>query len=223
MYRTIVLLALAVGLVFGSAFAHDVDVGAENAEVRQAITVDIPERYALHLTRDAWELDLDALAEDIACYLVPKDVDFKWATFKAYQKAWYEGVLELEPTTLYPAMILDDDGNIAVGEDGEYKKGTLICFFEKLLQKFTNVPDWQLEVVFDSNLAGFGNFLLFDYLEDDIILNVGTNQINAFAFTDVLGTTGGWLDDILVEGFWFDGTEVANEYAITLSFTLTSQ
>jgi hypothetical protein len=59
MPRLLVLLALAVGLVFGSAFAQDVDVGVESAEVRQAITVEIPERYALHLTRDAWVLDLN--------------------------------------------------------------------------------------------------------------------------------------------------------------------
>jgi hypothetical protein len=223
MPRILVLLALAVGLVFGSAFAQAVDVGVESAEVRQAITVEIPERYALHLTRDAWELDLNTLAEDIACYLVPKDVEFSFGTFKGYQKAWYEGVLELEPTALYPAMILDDDGNIAVGEDGKYKKGTLICFYQKLLQKFTNVPDWQLEVEFTANLPGFGNFQLMDYLADKMILNVWTNQISAGTSTDVDGTTGGWLDDILVEGFWFDGTEVANEYAITLAFTLTSQ
>ena len=223
MPRIVLLIAMVAGLVLGLAFAQDVDVDGESAEVRQAITLEIPERYALHLTRDAWTLDLDDLDEDIACYLVPKDVEFSFGQFKRYQKAWYEEELELEPTTVYPGMILDDDGNIAVGEDGEYKKGTLICFYKKLLQKFTNVPNWQLEVEFVSNLPGFGNFQLMDYLADTMILNVWTNQVAVGTSTDVAGTTGGWLDDILVEGFWFDGTEVAGEYAITLEFTLTSQ
>jgi hypothetical protein len=222
MQRILMLFALVAGLAFGSAVAQDVTIDGESAEIRQAITVDIPERYALHLSNDAWLLDLDNLDDDVACYLVPKDVEFDFLQFKRYQAAWYRGELALEPTSHYPAVILDEYGNVAIGDDGEYQKGTLVCFFQKVLQKFTNVPDWQLHVLFTADRAGFGNFQLIDYLDDLILLGVATDQASAFAFADRPGTTGGWLDDLLVEGFWFDGSEVANDYRIEVTFTLSA-
>lgn len=214
------------GLVFGlavAAGAPDFVVGkdGEAAEIEQAINVAIPPRYALHLTATEWVLDLGNLTLDDACYLVPKRVTFGWRAFKDYVKAWHAGRLGLTRTTHYPAVILDNAGNIAVVGD-EYQKGTLICFFEKVLQKFTNVPDWQLEVLFDADYTGYGRFHFVDFLANRPIIPFGTSgDSELFFWHDERGTTGGWLNNTLVEAFWFDGSEVAGNYRIDLTFTLT--
>jgi len=215
----IILLSLVAGLAFGLAVAagepirEDVVFGVDEAEVKQDITVEIPPRYALHLTATEWVLDLADL-EGQACFLVPKNVGFKKGIFKDFQMEWLLGDLDLLPTENYPAFIQKEPG-------GEVRKGSLICLFRKVLQKFTNVPDWQLEVEFAADKAGFGYFLLSDFIDEWRFFTLGTRGTSADTSRDVRGTTGGWLDNTLVEGFWFDGTEVAGDYEITITFTLT--
>lgn len=228
MFRIILWLTLAAGLALASSPVtsddiDDIDVEVDKAEVKQTITVEIPPRYALHLVTTDWVLDLGALTEDDECYLVPKGVRFGPTLFKAYQRAWFLGTLTLSPAAHYPAVILDESGNVAVDAQGRYRKGSLICFFSKVLQKFTNVPNWQLEVNFTTTRVGFGNFLLSSFLDGSRILTMWGSGTYFGGSTDRYGTTGGWLDSTLVEGFWFDGTEAAGDYDITVTFTLTEQ
>ena len=113
----------------------------------------------------------------------------------------------------------DGDGKL---EDDE--KGTLICVNHKTLQKFSNDPEgWQLSVsVTGTPASGFGYFGLADFISMMPMGGFVTNSLpsgpHVVASGD--GPTGGWLDDLIVEGFWFDGSELDGTYTIDVTFTL---
>lgn len=119
----------------GNGSGDEYDVGEDEAQVTERISLTIPQRVALHLTEDEWILDLTNPPLGVSgegCFLVPKG---------------YEGTLEdaiedalsgeLEPMDAYPAA-KDLDGNGSL-EDSE--KGTLLCINQKVLQKFCNNGD----------------------------------------------------------------------------------
>lgn len=230
------VILLAVFALIGSALASEPKSwvissdDSSSVALSETIKVTIPTRYALHLTDTLWELDLsdptagndytfnsdEWAAPDDGCYLVPKFIT-SGDDLKAYLVKG--GVLKGMDT--YPAIKdFNTDGKI---EDTE--KGTLICVHHKILQKFSNDPDgWKLLIsVTGSPDSGFGYFGMADH-----ILPAGDW---GYFYTDTLpvteqqvasgeGTTGGWLDDDIVEAFWFDGTEAAGNYELTVTFTL---
>jgi len=240
--KKVVLLVLFV--LVGAALASEPTsearswvIGGDDSEsvsLSETITVNIPTRYALHLTDTLWELDLNAppagpdytfnpsewAAPEDGCYLVPKTVT-NGDELRAYLS---EGGV-LKGMDNYPAIKDFNDDNVI--EDTE--KGTLICVHHKTLQKFSNDPDgWKLQItVTGTPTSGFGYFGMADH-----VLPAGswgyfyTNDLEAYPVTDVVvasaedATTGGWLDDDIVEAFWFDGTEAAGTYELTVTFTL---
>lgn len=202
--------------------------GDDSVAVNETITVKIPVRYALHLNESVWELDLaspDPAADDYVfdpedpaipgegCYLVPKGV-----TSIDELRDYAAGGGVFKPIDTYPAIKdYNDDGEITRDE-----KGTIICVNHKVLQKFSNDPDgWELLVSVTGD-EGFGYFGMADilpfgpggYFYTDT-LPVSDQQVAAGS-----GPTGGWLDDTIVEGFWFDGSEEAGTHTLTVTFTL---
>lgn len=200
------------------------------ASVKEKVRVIIPPRYALHLTEDEWNLNLNnptaapgnyvfnpqnpqPPAE--GCYLVPKTVKTLQGLI---QYALGGGVFR--PIGAYPAA-KDYDGDGKLSDD---EKGTLICINHKVLQKFSNDPDgWQLTVnVAGSPASGFGYFGLADFINQVPLGGFATNSLpyGPVPVAQGAGPTGGWLDDLIVEGFWFDGTELDGTYTLTVTFTL---
>ena len=126
----------------------------------------------------------------------------------------------LRPINTYPAAKdYDGDGKL---EDNE--KGTLLCVNHKVLQKFSNDPDgWKLSVsVTGQPTSGFGYFAITDVVGNQIGQPYFANSLpfGPVVLAQSSGTTGGWLDDLIVEGFWFDGTELDGTYTLTVTFTL---
>lgn len=213
----------------GQAWAIN-DSGSDTVSLSETIKVIIPTRYALHLTEDSWTIDLNNVPAanqdwslnsgydlpEEACYLVPKNVK----TVDDLRAYILDGGV-LRPAYNYPAIYdYNDNGKI---DDTE--KGTLICLNQKILQKFSNDPDgWELSVQVTSNSdSGFGVFGLGDRIMPEGPQDGFTTTTLPYG-PDVVasgqGTTGGWLDDLILEGFWFDGTEAAGNYEITVTFSL---
>jgi hypothetical protein len=203
------------------------DAGDGSAAVRERVRVVIPPRYALHLTEDEWDLNLNTPPEapgdwsyspanpvpPEGCYLVPKRV-------KTMQelRAFIEDGGVLRPIGTYPAARdYNNDGRLSNDE-----KGTLLCVNHKILQKFSNNPDgWRLSVSVTGNPAsGFGWFALAD--QHNLMSYFATNNLPSgpHVVAQGNGPTGGWLDDLIVEAFWFDGSERHGNYTIDVTFTL---
>ncbi len=205
------------------------------ASVSEEINVVIPERYALHLTEASWVVDLgaqefpsapnsytynanDPALPDEGCYLVPKGV----LTPQDLQD-FLAGGGELRPAMNYPAIYdYNEDGAISNDE-----KGTVLCLNTKILQKFSNNPDgWQLSVEVTSPATeGFGIFGLGDFIMPNGPADgfmTATLPYGPDVVAQGSGTTGGWLDDLILEGFWFNGTEASGTYDITVNFVLSS-
>jgi hypothetical protein len=207
------------------------DENHDQAAVKEKVRVIIPPRYALHLAEDEWNLNLNNPPEapgpytldpdnpappGEGCYLVPKAV--KTLT-DLLNYAIAGGVFR--PIGTYPAA-KDYNGNGKLEDD---EKGTLICVNTKILQKFSNDPDgWQLSVsVTGTPGSGFGYFGLADFLSG---MPMGIFATNSLPFGPVAvasgsGPTRGWLDETVVEAFWFDGSELDGTYTINVTFTLS--
>ncbi|GAA6758110.1 hypothetical protein [Thermus oshimai] len=240
-----ILWLLALALATGVAMAQvgfpsegDLDGNVEElyddnhdqAAVKEKVRVIIPPRYALHLTEDEWNLDLNTPPEAPSdyvfdpsdprppaegCYLVPKAVR---TPADLIDYALDGGVFR--PIGSYPAAKdYDGDGKL---EDDE--KGTLICVNQKVLQKFSNDPEgWQLSVqVTGTPSSGFGYFGLADLIDHVPMGGFATNSLpyGPVVVASGTGPTGGWLDDLIVEAFWFDGSELDGSYTIDVTFTL---
>ncbi|GAA6736631.1 hypothetical protein [Thermus oshimai] len=206
------------------------DDNHDQAAVKEKVRVIIPPRYALHLTEDEWNLDLNSPPEapepytydpdnpqppKEGCYLVPKAVK-TLSDLVAYLLSG--GVLR--SIGAYPAAKdYNGDGRL---EDDE--KGTLICVNTKVLQKFSNDPDgWQLSVqVTGTPSSGFGYFGLADFIDMVPMGGFVTDTLPSgpHVVASGSGPTGGWLDDTIVEGFWFDGSELDGTYTLDVTFTL---
>lgn len=235
------LLALALAVGYAQVnFPSEGDVDGnidqlyddnhDQAAVKEKVRVIIPPRYALHLTEDEWNLDLNNPPEAPGpyqytpnnpqppaegCYLVPKSV-------KNIQdlRTYFLSSGVFRPIGAYPAAKdYDNDGKLSDDE-----KGTLICVNHKVLQKFSNDPDgWQLSVsVTGSPQSGFGYFGLADFVNMVPMGGLVTNTLpyGPQVVASGQGTTNGWLDDLIVEAFWFDGTELDGTYTLDVTFTL---
>lgn len=206
------------------------DENHDQAAVKEKVRVIIPLRYALHLTEDEWNLDLnspspapgdyvynpaDPKIPGEGCYLVPKFV----RNLNDLNDYLSNGE-PLRPVDTYSAVKdLDGDGQLS-----DKEKGTLLCVNTKILQKFSNDPEgWQPSVqVTGSPNSGFGYFFLSDFLDGDLTGALVTDSLpyGPQVVASGTGPTGGWLDDLIVEGFWFDGSELDGTYTLDVTFTL---
>ena len=229
----VVLALVGMAMATGPVQSEDGqawDTGKCQAQLAETITIEIPQRFALHLTETSWDLNLaepPAAKEGYSyndeyptppgegCYLVPKAVKSIEDLQKYAEKGgWFE------PIGTYPAIKDYKDPKGYISDD---EKGTIICVNHKKLQKFSNHEGWQLLVDVTGPIEKIGYFAMAD------VLPFGSHS---FFYTDhsVTGmqmaagesTTGGWLDDEIYEAFWFDGSEVAGNYSVTVQFTLTS-
>ena len=204
------------------------DENGVQAAVKEKVRVIIPPRYALHLTEDEWNLNLNNPplgnpATGEGCFLVPKG-------FQGTPQDALDAALSgtLRPIAAYPAA-QDFNGNGKL-EDGE--KGTLICLNQKVLQKFCNNREGcELDLKVTRTLGGptYGKLGVREEAPDinhtrivEIIPGVNDDG-DPLELLKVLGERlPGWLDDIIIEAFWFDGTEVAGTYEFNFLFQLAA-
>lgn len=223
------LLAMTLAMGTGNG-GENWNVGDQQATVTERAHLTIPQRVALHLTEDEWIVDLNnpALGADgEGCYLVPKGYP---GTLEDAINDALEGNFESADT--YPA-IKDRNGN---GKIDEGEKGTLICLNQKVLQKFCNNPDGcelDLKVTRispkDEEGGSYGQGGVMDRAVD-----INHVKLVQFRFGHQDDATPlellrvryhrlpGWLDDIIIEAFWFDGSEVAGTYQFNFLFLLAA-
>lgn len=212
---------LALALANGG---EEWNVGSQQATVTERINLTIPQRVALHLTEDEWIVDLNNPVPGYngeGCYLVPKG---------------YQGTLEdaiaaalagqFTPIDTYPAIKdLNGNGKIDAGE-----KGTLICLNQKVLQKFCNNGDGcelDLKVTRTQGGPTYGQGGVVEKAPDlghtKFVQFNGVDDGTPLELLKVLGgRLPGWLDDLIIEAFWFDGSEVAGTYEFNFLFQLAA-
>lgn len=263
--KKIVGIFAALMLVLGVVFAQDLstssvvasapnyDLGGPNdpASVDQSITVEIPERVALHVDATEWNLDLDDLGDE-ACFAVSKEAaamgtaeEFfsNFAGLAAMNQgdttSWQDAKPDLISTvnahgaamglyraTSYPAVNIASPENSTI--DGDHDKGYVVCFFGKVVQKFANT-EWTFNASLNAkntfSIRGFGHFGMADIRGGSV---KGSFVVDEAPFPSVsheldagTSSTGGWLDDYILEGFYFDGSEEAGTYDLTVTYTLT--
>ncbi|GLV46969.1 hypothetical protein TJA_01450 [Thermus sp. LT1-2-5] len=222
-------LALIVGVQEGcnTALAGEaVNAGDQQATVTERINLTIPQRVALHLTEDEWVVDLNNPIpgqNGEGCYLVPKG--YQGSLEQAIQDA-LDG--DFTPIDTYPAIKdLNGNGQIDPGE-----KGTLICLNQKVLQKFCNNGDGcELDLKVTRTLGGptYGQLGVVDQAQDIghssfVQIQPGsTDDGDPLELLKVLNARlPGWLDDRIIEAFWFDGTEQAGTYEFNFLFQLAA-
>ena len=253
--RIIISLLTLIALVSTALAQGDYEEGGgENSDptTNQTITVTIPERLALHLTETTYELDLSDPGngnfveyagdwpsqywpDGEGCYMLPKHVTLNPAleTMIALTSAVYHNGT---PVASYPAVILDGEG-VAQDGAGNWQKGSLVCFNQKVIQKFANVP-WTFSA--DVNIDGaIGTFGIVDVIIDRYYAPVTytngydgrnegdlrhmlTQSESGLVLATGNGATNGWLDDQITEIFWFDGTETPGTHTVTVTYTLAS-
>jgi hypothetical protein len=223
------LILSALLALLGLALADEAyDVGEDQATVTERINLTIPQRVALHLTEDEWILDLNSPPlgnpnTGEGCFLVPKGFQ---GTLQDALNAALSGTLT--PIAAYPAA-QDFNGNGKLEDD---EKGTLICLNQKVLQKFCNNREGcelDLKVTRTSGGPTYGKLGVLEKAPDinhtrfvEIIPGVNDDG-DPLELLKVLGQRlPGWLDDIIIEAFWFDGTEVAGTYEFNFLFQLAA-
>ncbi|WP_018111422.1 hypothetical protein [Thermus igniterrae] len=217
----VLVLALLGGFVLAGEVVNS---GNEQATVTERINLTIPQRVALHLTEDEWVLDLNNPplgGNGEGCFLVPKGFQ---GTLQDAINAALGG--QLTPINVYPAVKdLDGNGKIEPGE-----KGTLICLNQKVLQKFCNNKEGcelDLKVTRTQGGSKYGQAGVIDKALDinhyKFVQINGQDQGQPLELLKVLGNRlPGWLDDIIIEAFWFDGSEVADIYQFNFLFQLAA-
>jgi hypothetical protein len=227
------LILSALLALLGLALADEAyDVGEDQATVTERINLTIPQRVALHLTEDEWILDLNDPPlgnpdTGEGCFLVPKGYD---GTLEDAINDALNGTLK--PIAAYPAaQDFDGDGKLENNE-----KGTLICINKKILQKFCNNRDGcelDLKVTRTSGGPTYGKLgVLEGAVVPDFFPPLGrfveiipgeNDDGDPLELFKLLGQRlPGWLDDIITEAFWFDGTEMAGTYQFNFLFQLAA-
>lgn len=222
-------------------------VGTRLARADQDIEVTIPQRLALHIDTDEWNLDLGNIGGGgEACFYVSKSDVAGWKDGWAHHfwqmtndfasnggavedNGWDNHAKEVlsklyggMDAKTYPAVDFGGDGRVSGDDD----KGYMVCYFGKIVQKFSNVG-WVFETALHARggapQTGFGQFGIADIMDGHVVGQFTTKTANSVAHALAKGDhTNGWLDDFIVEAFYFDGTEKAGSYDLHVSYTLTA-
>lgn len=128
-------------------------------------------------------------------------------------------------------------------------KGPIVCFNRKVVEKFTNSPKgWTFNVSLQGqgNAAitpGFPTLIVGDRVAQtgradntanpkkvEVLYNAATGAKTTLTFDNAFAmgsaaktTTGGWLDDYIVEALVFDGNETAGVKRAQVKFELVGQ
>lgn len=141
---------------------------------------------------------------------------------------------DADPVTGYPGLEFGPEGEVIW-------KGPIMCTFQKIVEKFTNSTSWTFSAQLTGQ-PGFPTMYVADHLTDPNAVN-NSPAINVFPtiagglansngvllplngpvqpLLNGTTTTGGWLDDNLLEVLVFDGSEVAGTTNGTVTFRLT--
>jgi hypothetical protein len=212
----------------GSALAQSNEVdGGDNygvsaiaATVTHEITINVPQRLALKMDASDWAIDLGNLSNGShGCYAMSKAFitaseliggsDDVTAVFtKFLGDTANHG---LDPATSYPAVDLEDDS------------GYIFCFASTKAEKFSNGGAWKfsatLENAGNTDDTGFGWFGVSDNgLAPEVTNTAGGSVMELSAGPERIK---GWLETQVLEGFYFDGTELASKYDLQVTYTLT--
>lgn len=135
--------------------------------------------------------------------------------------------------TSYPGIVYD---NVKGTVDW---KGPIVCFNRKIVEKFSNSTNWKVNISVSGVTPGFPKLVLGDMLpgtmtkETDApngakfvktLYNNGASASLEFTNTQAgfdKKTTGGWLDDYILEALVFDGSETAGNKTAAVNFKLT--
>ncbi|MEN2981825.1 MAG: hypothetical protein ABDH20_04410, partial [Thermus sp.] len=105
----------------------------------------------------------------------------------------------------------------------------LICLNQKVLQKFCNNGDGcELDLKVNRTLGGptYGKAGVIDKappIGERFVQINGNDQGQPLELLRVVGRRlPGWLDDLIIEAFWFDGSEVAGTYEFNFNFILVA-
>lgn len=114
-------------------------------------------------------------------------------------------------------------------------KGPIVCFNRKVVEKFANgSKGWEVNISAKNVSAGFPTLILGDRVANTGYKAVtklydASNKASAsltFSNSSVPGmgmTTGGWLDDHILEALVFDGNETAGTKSADVVFQLTGK
>ncbi|GGL78746.1 hypothetical protein GCM10010840_15740 [Deinococcus aerolatus] len=114
-------------------------------------------------------------------------------------------------------------------------KGPIVCFNRKVVEKFSNGANgWNVSIRVNPGVtAGFPTLIVGDrvagttFRKVETLYNAAANPAayKTLSFTNTeagMGkTTGGWLDDYILEALVFDGNETAGSKTADVVFTLT--
>jgi|GEM_PF-1976966 len=226
----ILSLVLILALTISAAFANNNDDddavyrGEREASVTQDITLTIPLRAAVHITDTEWTLNLGNdyhIAE--YCFFVPKTVAYAVPAPAALDLILGRITLASAAGFGYPAV---RPGDLEItGAD----KGYLVCRNSKEVQKFSNTPgDWTFSVEFDARAVDgvrpvFGErFAVFGIGGFGAVATAVIAAGQVLIDVDGTGPTGGWRTSDFIEGFYFDGSEVAGTHNLVVTYTMTN-
>ncbi|GAA5512785.1 hypothetical protein Dcar01_01509 [Deinococcus carri] len=114
-------------------------------------------------------------------------------------------------------------------------KGPIVCFNRKVVEKFANGANgWEVNISARNVTAGFPTLVLGDrvantgYKKVETLYNASNKTTKSLTFnnTNVTGmgmTTGGWLDDYILEALVFDGNETSGTKSADVVFQLTGK
>lgn len=192
-----------------------------------------------------WTLNLsnfDDNSQGTLCLAVPKPAaetignhvlengEWEFSGTLSVMQATAIGLGILDEATSYPVVDIDGDGTVS----GDSDKGYLACFFTKVIQKFANIPNTTLSAVLvnsgasDEAVPGFGHFGMAGFSDWN---GQGFTGAATFATTSSYDTsfnfgstgsltTSGWMDELILEGFYFDGSERPGSHVMEIVYTL---
>jgi hypothetical protein len=243
----ILSLVLILAFTVSAAFANDNDDDAVHvnldggpATVTQDIDVRIPTRFALHITDTAWNLNLSVPAAiDEYCRFVSKAATLgthppnALSLITAAASGTLSQVTEDADGFGYPAIRPEA---VTANHITNTDKGYLFCVNSKIVQKFANVVGWRLTIRLDHAVGtpatGFGAFAIADRFRLPSDHPPTAWRLHPAATTVAGGifplvtvpmkdfTTQGWLNNYITEGFFFDGSELAGNYDLVVTYTL---
>lgn len=223
-----------------------------NATVSECVTISVPGVVALHLHETSWTLNLANLGStetpgQTQCYRAGNHDsatgrDVLYDISGALEGATWSGDgvadannpysfvgtaptfggtdgAKMLPVNSYPGYVADEAGNVLW-------KGPIVCFNRKIVEKFSNSANgWTFTAGLGNATSGFPDMLIGDIVAGSTsatFATLKTSDTSAHTLATGTGSTGGWLDDYILEGVLFNGSEQAGTQSANVVFQLTS-